>query len=689
MADYTLSAKITADASAFVDGVRTALAELQKSQKEFEKVGKAIEGFGKGMMKAGAVMTAGLTVPLAAAGKGMVDAASDYNENLNKINVVFGDSEQAVLDWASTVKTQFGLSQNQALEMTALFGDMATSMGFSRDEAATMSTSLAGLAGDLASFKNIGVEEAMTALNGIFTGETESMKRLGVIMTETNLSAYALKNGMGEAYGQMEQGEKVALRLQYVTDMLSNAQGDYANTASGTANSLRTFQAAVDDLMVILGQHLLPIITPLVQRLTELVNRFASASPETQALVMKIAAVAAAIGPVLLALGGVLAFVGKLVTNMKTIIGVVSLASGGIKLLAGAFSFLASPIGLVIAAIAAVVAGIVYLWNNCDGFRNGVLAIWEGIRAFFAQLPAFFSNLWTSVSACTAEAWNGICEAVSGAWQAICAFFTPAVEFFTQMWNAVCSVVELAWGIIITAVRVGVAAISAAFQLIWVAMSTVWTLVSTTASTVWAGIVTAIQTAIAAIIAVVQPIAAFFSGVFQAILNNVQTVFTAIGDFISTVITGIQNCWNGLKAFAVGVLDGVFSAVQSVVDAVKGFVNGVISGINAAIGLINMIPGVSVAPIPYLLHGTDNWAGGFARMNEGGRGELTYLPGGAQVIPHDISVQYAKEAARANAEPVEIVVKGGGGDVFQFYSRTESPAEHYRAVRRAKREVLA
>lgn len=638
MADYTLSAKITADASAFVDGVRTALAELQKSQKEFEKVGKAIEGFGKGMMKAGAVMTAGLTVPLAAAGKGMVDAASDYNENLNKINVVFGDSEQAVLDWASTVKTQFGLSQNQALEMTALFGDMATSMGFSRDEAATMSTSLAGLAGDLASFKNIGVEEAMTALNGIFTGETESMKRLGVIMTETNLSAYALKNGMGEAYGQMEQGEKVALRLQYVTDMLSNAQGDYANTASGTANSLRTFQAAVDDLMVILGQHLLPIITPLVQRLTELVNRFASASPETQALVMKIAAVAAAIGPVLLALGGVLAFVGKLVTNMKTIIGVVSLASGGIKLLAGAFSFLASPIGLVIAAIAAVVAGIVYLWNNCDGFRNGVLAIWEGITAFF----------------------------------------TPAVEFFTQMWNAVCSVVELAWGIIITAVRVGVAAISAAFQLIWVAMSTVW-----------AGIVTAIQTAIAAIIAVVQPIAAFFSGVFQAILNNVQTVFTAIGDFISTVITGIQNCWNGLKAFAMGVLDGVFSAVQSVVDAVKGFVNGVISGINAAIGLINMIPGVSVAPIPYLLHGTDNWAGGFARMNEGGRGELTYLPGGAQVIPHDISVQYAKEAARANAEPVEIVVKGGGGDVFQFYSRTESPAEHYRAVRRAKREVLA
>lgn len=83
---------------------------------------------------------------------------------------------------------------------------------------------------------------------------------------------------------------------------------------------------------------------------------------------------------------------------------------------------------------------------------------------------------------------------------------------------------------------------------------------------------------------------------------------------------------------------------------------GLSGGINAAIGLINMIPGVSIGKIPYLAHGTDNWPGGFAYMNEGGRGELTYLPNGSQVIPHDISVQYAKESARANAaaEPLDM-----------------------------------
>jgi phage-related protein len=83
---------------------------------------------------------------------------------------------------------------------------------------------------------------------------------------------------------------------------------------------------------------------------------------------------------------------------------------------------------------------------------------------------------------------------------------------------------------------------------------------------------------------------------------------------------------------------------------VKGFVNGVISGINAAIGLINKIPGVSISRIPHLARGTDDWAGGFARINEGGRGELVNLPNGAQVIPHDVSMKYAREAAKNSIE---------------------------------------
>lgn len=117
-----------------------------------------------------------------------------------------------------------------------------------------------------------------------------------------------------------------------------------------------------------------------------------------------------------------------------------------------------------------------------------------------------------------------------------------------------------------------------------------------------------------------------------------------------------ESAWNGLTGFVGGIVNGIGSAFNALVDGVKAVINGVISAINGAIWVINLIPGVNIGEIPYLAHGTDNWQGGFAYVNEGGRGELTYLPNGSQVIPHDISVQYAKEAARANAsaEPVDL-----------------------------------
>ena len=155
--------------------------EFSKINNELSYATKGMAKLGSTVTKVGAGMTAGLTVPIAMFGKSAVNAASDMEENLNKVDVAFGKSADKVKAWADTATESFGLSKNQALEATSLFGDMATSMGLPQDAAADMSTSLAGLAGDLASFKNIDVEQAMTALNGVFTGETESLKTLGVV----------------------------------------------------------------------------------------------------------------------------------------------------------------------------------------------------------------------------------------------------------------------------------------------------------------------------------------------------------------------------------------------------------------------------------------------------------------------------------------------------------------------------
>ena len=158
--------------------------------------------------------TAPVTAGITAIGAIAFKAASDVNESMNKVGVVFDKSADKVKNFADTSLETYGIAKGTALDMTALFGDMATSMGIPVEEAADMSMSLTGLAGDLASFKNIGLDQAMTALNGVFTGETESLKGLGVVMTQTALEAYAVSSGFVDSSKSAFQLEKETLALE-------------------------------------------------------------------------------------------------------------------------------------------------------------------------------------------------------------------------------------------------------------------------------------------------------------------------------------------------------------------------------------------------------------------------------------------------------------------------------------------
>jgi len=203
---------------------------------------KRFEEFGKKMSNIGSTLSLAITVPLTLISRQMIKLSSDTEESLNKVNVAFGKSADQVKLFAETSLTNFGIARGSALDMAAGFGDMATSMGLTQDEAAKMSVSLVSLGADLASFKNIGIEQAKTALTGIFTGETESLKLLGIVMTEANLQAYALTKGFKGNFDTLTQGEKVLLRYNYILDNTKNAQGDFQRTGGGAANQMRIFQ---------------------------------------------------------------------------------------------------------------------------------------------------------------------------------------------------------------------------------------------------------------------------------------------------------------------------------------------------------------------------------------------------------------------------------------------------------------
>ena len=180
-------------------------------------------------------------------------------------------------------------------------------------------------------------------------------------------------------------------------------------------------------------------------------------------------------------------------------------------------------------------------------------------------------------------------------------------------------------------------------------VSDVFSAVYNTVSDIIGNVVDFISSAINKIKDVVGKISDFFRNAFEKAKSIVETIIGGIQDFFIGFIDAVKNAWDGLTTFVGGIFDGIASAFNTLIDGIKSAINIVISAINGAVWIINLIPGVNIPEIPYLLHGTDDWSGGFAVMNEGGRGELTYLPNGAQVIPHDISVKYAKEAARENA----------------------------------------
>lgn len=316
MADNLLRVKILADVK-----------DLQKSLKSAQ--GK-IDAFSEKLKKVGSTLTKSITLPVVAAGGAAIKMASDFNESLNKVDVAFGNSANVVKDFAKTTLETFGIAEGSALDMAALFGDMATSMGLSTNEAAKMSTELVGLAGDLASFKNINIEQATTALAAVFTGETESLKRLGVVMTQANLQQFAFNQGIEKQIKDMSQAEKVMLRYQFVMQSTSNAHGDFARTQEGSANQMRIFQESLKQLGSSFGQVILPMFTDLVKYANNALKVFQNLDPTTKKIVATFAGLAAVAGPLLYLAGTVIpaltaAFAALTLTSGLVVVGISAL----------------------------------------------------------------------------------------------------------------------------------------------------------------------------------------------------------------------------------------------------------------------------------------------------------------------------------------------------------------------------
>lgn len=225
--------------------------ETSKMRNAFNKTAKVV----------GAVLSVTAVV---AFGRSCIQLGSDLTEVQNVVDVTFGDMNRKVNEFSRNAIKQFGLSELAAKEYMGTYGSMAKSFGFATEEVYQLSASITGLTGDLASFRNLSTDEAYTKLKSIFTGETESLKEIGVVMTQTALDQYALNEGLGKTTANMTEQEKVMLRYRFVMSALSDAQGDFERTSHSWANQVRVLQLQFESLKATIGQGLINAFTPVI-----------------------------------------------------------------------------------------------------------------------------------------------------------------------------------------------------------------------------------------------------------------------------------------------------------------------------------------------------------------------------------------------------------------------------------------
>ena len=378
-------------------------ADSSNLQKELNAAQSKVNMATNAFAKAGTVLTVGLTAPILAAGAASFKLASDINESMNKVEVAFQSSSNEIKRWSENTLTSIGLAQGTALDMAASFGDMATSMGKTTQEAANMAMGIVNLAGDLASFKNISISEVNTSLAGIFTGETESLKRLGIVMTEANLQAYALSQGIKTNVSEMEQAEKIQLRYDYVLSVTTNSQGDFTRTQQSAANQTRILQESIKELGASLGTALLPTITSAISKINEMVQKFTQMSDEQKKSTITVALMVAAIGPMLSIVAGLIKTVAAynaIMVTYKTTVVAATVATTGLNA-----SLLASPWGLVVIAVGTLIAAIAAIAietkNTTEAIeRMNELSIAENAKAGAAEraeIEATYSALTASI----------------------------------------------------------------------------------------------------------------------------------------------------------------------------------------------------------------------------------------------------------------------------------------------------
>ena len=537
-------------------------------------------------------------------------ASSNANTNVSMMGETF--------KYAAPVAGALGFSVEDVAETIGLMANSGIKASQAGTSLRTMLTSLAGNV--KLSSESMGVMEVAT------TNADGSMRELGDILTDlrfcfskmteaeaaSNAESIVGKNAMSGFLAVMQAAPADIEKLSTAIDKCDGTSESMAETMQDNLNGQITIlKSQLQELAISFGDMLMPVIRDVVTHIQGMVDWLNGLSDTQKKLIMVIALVLAAVGPVLI-------IIGKIATGIGALMSLASSLGPILGVIKGAFAALTGPVGIAIAVIAALTAAFTFLWNNCEGFRNFWITLWENIKqtsaavieslvlfftvsipgawnaviAFFSGIPAWWNNLWEGIKQTVSEAWETIKTVVMG-------ILSPTIRNIMTLWNSakdgimkamegIKLILSGAWELIKNIVMAPVLFIcdlvTGNFDQLKLDMDMVWNNILLAIQTIWEGI------------------KLYFGGVFEALKGIFLTAWTSILTTVITFGTNISNCikkaWNSvmewlrllpekLKKIAVDMFTkmkvGVETTVLKVVDAIT-------EGLNKAIEFITSLP---------------------------------------------------------------------------------------------------
>lgn len=378
------------------------------------------------------------------------------------------------------------------------------------------------------------------------------------------------KNVMSGFLALMNAGEGDINKLSGAIDNCDGAAQNMADTMNDNLEGqLTILKSALEELAISFGQLLIPALREVVQWLQGFIGFLNSLPEGVKKTIMVIALVAAALGPVLIIIGKVISAIGTIMTIVPKVAGVINVVKGAFAALNA--TMLANPIVLIIAAIAALVAAFIYLWNNCEGFRQFWINLWENVKqiavAVWEGLKTFFAAAWQAISTTAQTIWNGIRNFFSVLWEGIKTIFTTVLNVIktivTTYFNVYKTIITTVFNAIRTVITTILNAIKTVITTVWNTIKNVFTTVLNTIKSVVSGAFNAMWTGIKNTISgIVNTIKTGFNNAVGFIKSLASSAFRWGADIVEGIVNGIKSCIGKVK-----------DAVCSVADTIKSFLH--------------------------------------------------------------------------------------------------------------------